>query len=234
VQLALTRQLAEQRDWTGVQGAVQRIHEQGGRSAETLTLRGIAYREQQDLDDAEQDLRAAVKLDGSYAPAHAALAVVLDLRGKGAAAEEHHRRAIELAPENPHYLNDWGFSLLMRNKTEEAIATLRSAVDLAPLEPRIRNNLGFAFARAGDFVRAEQQFKLGGSRAEALNNLGFGYETSGNLAQAFDAYREAARLDPSLARARGNLTYVARKLDRAVPAEATAPADEPRDERRTP
>lgn len=220
-QLALARELAARRAWTDVVRTVDRIHADGGRSAETLTLRGVAYRELRLVDEADVDLRKAVALGGEYAPAHAALAVLLDVRGDGGAAEPYHRRAIELAPEDAGILNDWGFSLFLRGRHAEAVAALRRAAELAPLDRRIRNNYGFALARTGDFTRAARQFDLGGTRAEAHNNLGFAYESAGNLPQAFDAYLAAARLDPSSQRTRANLEHAAHALNRAVPPDLT-------------
>ncbi len=230
-ELAVTRELAAHHHWQAVLASVQSLHARGMRSTETLTLRAAAYREQSMLDDAEADLREALKLDGGYAPAHAALAVVLDLKHAGAEAEGHHRKAVELAPGNASYLNDWGFSLYARGKYPEAVAALRRATELAPAEPRYRNNLGFAYARTGDFTRAEQQFTLAGTSAEAHNNLGFAYETAGNWRQAFEAYSEAVRLDPTSDRARENLAFAARKLDRPIPPEL-APRTNAQEERR--
>lgn len=224
-ELAMTRELVARHQWQAVLASVQSLHARGLRSPETLTLRAVAYREQSMMDDAEADLREAVKLDGGYAPAHAGLAVVLDLKHAGAEAEEHHRKAVELAPGNASYLNDWGFSLYVRGKYHEAVAALRKAAEIAPAEPRIRNNLGFAYARTGDFTRAEQQFALAGSSAEAHVNLGFAYETVGNWRQAFDAYSEAVRLDPTSERARENLAWAAKKLDRPIPPELAMPAN---------
>jgi Flp pilus assembly protein TadD len=215
-ELAMTRELAARHEWPAVLASVQSLHTHGLRSPETLTLRAAAYREQGMLEDAEADLREALKLDRGYAPAHAALAVVLDLKHAGAEAEEHHQRAVEIAPGNASYLNDLGFALYARGKYPEAVAALRRATELAPAEPRYRNNLGFAYARTGDFTRAEQQFALAGSSAEKHVNLGFAYETVGNWRQAFDAYSEAVRLDPTSDRARENLAYAARKLDRPL------------------
>lgn len=216
-QLAVARELAARGAWSGVVGMVERIHARGGRSAETLTLRGVAYREQQLLDEAEADLRDAVAAGPAYAPAHAALAVLHDTRGEYDKGERLHRRAVELAPDDGAILNDWGFSLFLRGKHTEAVEVLRRATVLAPHDHRIRNNLGFAHARTGDFQRAARAFDMAGTPAEARNNLGFAYEAAGNLTQAYEAYAEAVRLDPGLRRARANLEHVARLLNRAVP-----------------
>jgi Flp pilus assembly protein TadD len=224
VRLALARDLAVRGEHGQAVALVQQIHEDGTRTPETLTLRGKMLRERGIYDEAEADLREALKLDSGHAPAHDALAVLYDLQDRPALAKTHHLRAIELDERNATFRNNWGYALLRRGKVAEAIEALREAVRLAPDSPRCRNNLGFAHARGGDFARATQQFELAGSPAEAHNNLGVAYEAAGNLPQAFEAYLEAVRLDPALNEARANLLHVARALERAIPPDVASRA----------
>ena len=60
---------------------------------------------------------------------------------------------------------------------------------------------------------------MGAPPAEAKNNLGFAYEKRGDLENAFDLYVDALRVDPACARARGNLSHLAQRLGRALPAD---------------
>jgi hypothetical protein len=138
-------------------------------------------------------------------------------------AEAEHRRR-SLAPKNPAYLNNLGFSLFLRQRFKEAIKSYESAASLAPMSPRVRTNLGFAYAATGDLRRAAREFQMGGTEAEAKNNLGFAYERRGDMANAYDLYVEALRLDPKAARARSNLVHAAVVLGRPIPPEAVAPA----------
>ena len=82
----------------------------------------------------------------------------------------------------------------------------------------------FAYAAAGELSSAAEQFEKGGTQAEARNNRGWAYERRGSLAQAFDQYVEAVRLEPRSTTARENLTRVAGRLERAVPADLPAPS----------
>ena len=78
---------------------------------------------------------------------------------------------------------------------------------------------------------------MGGTEAEAKNNLGFAYERRGDMANAYDLYVEAVRLDPKAERARSNLVHAAVVLGRPVPPEAVpppAPARSRRDRRSAP
>jgi len=87
----------------------------------------------------------------------------------------------------------------------------------------VRTNLGFACAAVGDLRRAAREFQMGGTEAEAKNNLGFAYERRGDMANAYDLYVEAVRLDPKGEHARSNLVHAAIVLGRPVPPEAAAP-----------
>ena len=142
-------------------------------------------------------------------------------------AATEHRVAVKLAPNNPAFINNLGFSLYLRHRFKEAVKSYESAARLAPLSRRVRTNLGFACAAMGDLRRAAREFQMGGSEAEAKNNLGFAYERRGDMANAFDLYLEAVRLDPKGERARSNLVHAALVLGRPVPAEAAPSAPPP-------
>src|SRR5262249_20119066 len=52
-------------------------------------------------------------------------------------AVAHFRRSLELAPEQPRYLCDFGLAVLRLGKTEEGLACLRRALQLAPDDPAV-------------------------------------------------------------------------------------------------
>lgn len=220
--VALAEELLRKGEWRQTVEVLGKVHSEREPTARTLTARGTALRELKAYDEAERDLLRAIRLSGRHAPAHAALAVLYDLRGRYGPADEHHGRAIDLDDQNAQYWNDWGFSFHLRRADDKAIEAFRMALELDPGLRRARNNLGFSYARVGDFTRAAQQFALGGSPAEAKNNLGFAYEAAGRLTQARDAYREAMWLDPTLRQARGNFAGVVARLEGRAPSGAGA------------
>jgi len=222
----LARELVSRGDWGRVFSMVDELHREHPDDADVLTLRGIVYRERGLFGDAEADLKDAIKLTPESAEAHAALGIVYDVQMRPE-AEAEHREAVRLAPKNPAYLNNLGFSLYLRQHFKEAVSVYESAARLAPLSRRVRTNLGFACAALGDLRRAAREFQMGGSEAEAKNNLGFAYERRGDMANAYDLYVEALRLDPKIERARSNLVHAAVVLGRPVPPEAAAPAPAP-------
>jgi Flp pilus assembly protein TadD len=216
----LVRELIARDDWDHAFAHVSELHRQRPEDPEVLTLRGIVFRERRLLDEAEADLESALRANDGLAEAHAALGILLDSTGRGALADKHHRRAVALDGKNASYLNNLGFSLLVRRKTREALEVMQRSARIDPTNRRLRTNLGFAYAAAGDFPRAAHEFELGAAGAEAKNNLGFAYESQGHLQNAFDLYGQALQIDPGCQRARSNLQYVARRLGRPLPAEA--------------
>lgn len=223
-QRALASELVARREWPAAFATADGLCRTAPKHADGYLLRGIVYREQGLQAEAEADLKEALRIDSRLAAGHSALAVLYDQQGRGAEALVHHRRASELEPRNAGYLNNLGFSLFGHGRAREAIPVLHEALRAAPADARIRNNLGFAYAAAGDLSSAAEQFEKGGTAAEARNNMGWAYERRGSLAQAFDQYAEAIRLDPRSTTARENLARVARRLERAIPADLPAPS----------
>ncbi|HCH64895.1 MAG TPA: hypothetical protein DFR83_18965, partial [Deltaproteobacteria bacterium] len=71
-----------------------------GDSAEAYFLRGLAYRDLEQLDNAERDFRQTVLSDPTFAPAHGELGRIRAVRGDPAAAEEAWRAVLRIDPDN--------------------------------------------------------------------------------------------------------------------------------------
>lgn len=220
--ISMARELTERGDWTGAFALLNEMHQARPSDPEVLTLRGIVYRERGLYSDAEADLRAALKVAPGAPETHAALGILFDLQMRPG-AEAEHKEAVRLAPNNPAYLNNLGFSLFLREHFKQAISEYEKAARLAPLSHRVRTNMGFAYAAIGDLPSAAREFRMGGTEVDADNNLGFAYERRGDLANAYELYLQAVRIDPTAVRARSNLVHAAAVLGRPVPPEA-APA----------
>ena len=211
------RDLLQRGDPAGAREAVDPLCRRRRPDPEALALRGIANQKQGLAREAEADLREALSRNDKLAFAHSSLAILLDLARRPAEAERHHRRAVELTPRDPRYLNNLGFSLFARGDAREAIPVFLQALREDPGNARVRNNLGFAYAVAKDFTRAREQFERAGDPRRARENLALAYERTGALAQAYELYVEAARLDPGDAAAQVDLARLAQALGRPSP-----------------
>ena len=222
---SLARELVSRGDWGRAFAMLDDLHRERPKDTDVLTMRGIVYRERGLFNDAEADLKEVLNLAPESADAHAALGILYDVQMRSE-AEAEHRVAVKLAPNNPAFLNNLGFSLYLRHRFKEAVKSYESAARLAPLSRRCGPTWA---SRAPPWAirRAAREFQMGGSEAEAKNNLGFAYERRGDMANAFDLYLEAVRLNPKGERARSNLVHAALVLGRPVPAEAAPSAPPP-------
>ena len=219
--MKMAEELVSRGAWPEAFSLLSELHQQRPEDPEVLTLRGIVYRERGLLPDAETDLRASLKLAPALPETHAALGILFDMQMRPG-AEAEHREAVRLAPNNPVYLNNLGFSLFLREHFKEAIREYEKAARIAPLSHRVRTNMGYAYAAVGDLPSAAREFRMGGNEVDATNNLGFAYERRGDMANAYDLYLQAVRIDPTAVRPRSNLMHAALVLGRPIPAEVAA------------
>jgi Flp pilus assembly protein TadD len=204
----LAASLMEHREWAAATGPLRELLQLAPRDASVRVMLGTVYREQGLYEDAEQQYEAALKLDSRQGDAYGGRALVREeRRDEGDAALDDFKRAIALSPSNPAHYNNLGFALYVRGKYEDAVRALREGLRISPSNRRMRNNLGFVYGRLGLFNRAMREFERGGSRAEAESNLGLAFENAGDGEQACERYREALRLDPTLAAAHSNLDH---------------------------
>ncbi|MSP60028.1 MAG: tetratricopeptide repeat protein [Myxococcales bacterium] len=195
------------------------------RDPDVRVMLGDVYREQGLHDESEREYRFALQLDGRRADAHSGIGILFEARGDGAdKAIDEFRKAIELQPGQPAFYNNLGFALYKRGRDLEAIEAYRKGLQQDPTVRRMRNNLGFAYGRLGHWNHAKREFYRAGSKGEAENNLGHVYEQSGDAPAACDRYREAARLEPTLAVVQANL---ARTCGTGPPALRTAAVTSP-------
>lgn len=220
----IARELVAQGEWQPAFSYIEQLRREKGDDAETLVLRATIYRERSLLDEAEGDLRDAIRLAPALASARAGLGIIADMRRRPQEAEENLRMAVKLEPSNAAFLNNLGFSLFLHGKIKDAIAHYEQAARLAPTVRRTRTNLGFAYAARGDLHRAAREFEMGGTPVEAKINLGFAYERRGDMANAYTLYEEAHHMDPRSIRARANLTHAAEVTGHPLSLAAEEPA----------
>lgn len=157
-------------------------------------LWATVLRERGLLAQSANEFQRALALAPNAAEAHAGLGVLYDLLRRPRDAEHQHRLATRLAPERAAYWNNLGFSLLVGQKTDEAVQALERSLALDPGLAIAYNNLGFAYAESGDYDRARRSFATVGGGVAALQNLALAYERNGDFVTAARLRSEASQL----------------------------------------
>jgi protein O-mannosyl-transferase len=161
------------------------------------------------------------------------LAIAEDATEQSAAAEEHFKDALRLAPASPDSYTYYARYLLSHARADEARAFLQSALELSPSDLTAHELLKQANAQAVNQPATQtpesylalslQHYREGryaesiaASRAaialrpnyaEACNNIGAAYNKLGRYEEAAAACEEALRLKPDFELARNNLQY---------------------------
>ncbi|VAW60219.1 hypothetical protein MNBD_GAMMA11-2753 [hydrothermal vent metagenome] len=73
-----------------------------------------------DLEIAKEKLLKSIKLDSTYVPAYTTMAVLMTMINKPIEAENYYLQALDLDPENPELLNNYGTFLCKNKKYSEA------------------------------------------------------------------------------------------------------------------
>jgi tetratricopeptide (TPR) repeat protein len=161
------------------------------------------------------------------------LAIAEDATKQSAAAEEHFKDALRLAPASPDSYTYYARYLLSHSRAEEARFFLRSALELSPTDLTVRELIAqtdgqapahsagetpesylalslqyYREARYAESIAAcRAALALRANYAQAWNNIGAAYNKLGRYEEAAAACEEALRLNPDFELARNNLQY---------------------------
>jgi Flp pilus assembly protein TadD len=187
------------------------------KTSEPYYLLGRAFMEMRLWKAASGMFERALAIKKDFAAAYSMLGVVYDSSGDHDRADAAYRQAIELDPQRASFYNNLGFSLYLRGEYQGALEAYEQALSLNAAERRTHNNIGFAYGKLGEVDDAWAHFRLGGSKAQAINNLGLVYEGRGDLDRAVELFVQALAENAELTAARGNLERVCKRLGRPVP-----------------
>ncbi len=173
---------------------------------------GNAYRDTEQLAEAEPCYAAALAARPGYFKAIMSLANVQLKRDNQSAAEASFRQALEIDPAHAeaHY---WLGSLLQsQGRLTEALTELQAAVFHNPRAFEAQNNLGCVFRALDQLDAAEQCFRLAllerPESAEALNNLGSVLHDRKEFDAAAECFQLAIERSGEFVQAHNNLGSV--------------------------
>jgi adenylate cyclase len=100
-------------------------------------------------EKSEKAAREAIRLDPRQAFAHSMLALLESNGKRWAAAEDLHRKALELDPYDPDVLGSYATFLFQTGRTKDSLRVIQQARALEPLISGIAVNLAFALIADG-------------------------------------------------------------------------------------
>jgi type IV pilus assembly protein PilF len=134
---------------------------------------GIGYLREQRPDFAIDALQRALDLEPRMAAAHSAIAVAYDQTGELELAEQHHRRATQLAPSDPIPQNAFAVFLCRQDRWSDAEPYFRTAIDDATNGGvSYMINAATCAGSAGDLEAAEDYYRAAlASESESVDAL---------------------------------------------------------------
>jgi len=162
------------------------------------------------VDEAEQMMASATKLDPGYLPyAHLTLGVALTRAGKVEAAIEHFRQALAADPNLGLASYNLGLCLLNAGKVDEARQALVRAQNLCQDDMRVMTGIAAAWVKLGEPERAqdimEALVRSYPADADVLYTMGLVLEAEGRIDEALAYFRRALRYRPDLSTIRSRI-----------------------------
>ncbi len=151
------------------------------------------------LDEAAEAYLDVIDLDPDHLGAHVAMGQVLLTMDKPLDAIPFLQQATELDPQDPGAPLYLGYAYYGLEQYEQCVAAFEQAVVLDPYNHLSLNNLGFSQFLTRRLAAAEQTFVRAGDQGSdrANYNLGMVRLLQDKPDAAWEAYDEAAELDPN-------------------------------------
>lgn len=147
-------------DYEAARGALEKALAAGKPNAMTLSALGLVYEKLGLFDEAVRVLEQAIVSDPKMAGPYNDLGYFYAERGvKLDEAEELVRRALELKPDTPAFLDSLGWIYYARGDYRRALEYLEQAAALDPEEPEILGHLGDVWFRLGETETAREYWE---------------------------------------------------------------------------
>lgn len=132
-------------------------------SAAELVAAGSASYSAGRFDQSRQQAQQAIKADPQSGDAHTLLAMIASRSGDSTVAGDHYRKALDIAPANGAYANNYGIWLCGNGRAQESLAWFDKALaDRAYSTPATAlANAGTCAQQAGQLARAEASWRQG-------------------------------------------------------------------------
>ncbi len=204
--LAQAQLLLHTRRYKDAESALRRALAAAPNDADAHVLLALALYYQERNADALREVRTAIGLAPEFASAHYVHALILLDRNRPDDALRAIHEALRLDPNNVAYHVVAGRVYLYQKDWKRALAAAEAGLRLDPEHVTCLNLQAMALVRLGRKVEALEALATALARApeNALTHANYGWALlhADKVKEAFAAFREALRLDPTLSWAR--------------------------------
>jgi len=178
--------------------AAQKAVELDPYSAEAQTALGwVEFYKVWDFAAAANALKAAIRLDPNYAPAHHTYAGVLEYYDRLEEAIDQEKQAVVTDPLALIFRSALAEQLSTAGQNDQALEQINKIFEIDPLYPKGHEAMGVIYLRRGLYQEALREFKateqLGGGKQLAF--FGFAYASLGKKKEATKVLSELIELD---------------------------------------
>jgi lipoprotein NlpI len=165
-----------------------------------LIIRGVAYRNKGNYNQAIQDFDKAIRLKPDVAEAFNNRGVTYDYKGDYERAIQDYNQVIRLRPDDAAAFNNRGLVYHEKGEYDRAIQDFDQAIRLKPGYAEAFESRGSAYLARGDYDRAIQDYgqaiKLEPNYAGDFSDRAFAYDCKKDYRRALQDYDLAVRLNP--------------------------------------
>jgi tetratricopeptide (TPR) repeat protein len=136
------------------------ISSHGEETAEGLFLKGVAFYNQEKLDDAIRAYEEAIKIDPNYDKAWNGKGCSLTRKGEFDQAIEAYNKAIELNGSYAEAWNNKGWTHNCQGKYDDALNDCEKAIEIDPIYADAWNNKGWALCNLNRYDEALEAFNF--------------------------------------------------------------------------
>jgi len=188
-----------------------------------ILIRGYAYIELNEYEQAIKDFNKVIELNPNYAEAYYGRGYAYAELNEYERAIEDYSNAIKLNPKFAEAYNNRGLAYVKLNEYERAIKDYDKAIALNPAFAEAYYNRGNAYVKLNEYERAikdyDKAIALNPAFAEAYYNRGNAYAELNEYERAIEDFSNTIKLDPNDAKAyynRGNAYAKLNEHERAI------------------
>jgi len=190
-------------------------------TAEVQIGLGRMYEKQGSHQAAMKAYTAALRHTSDHPDAHWRLGVIYDELGDFSSAEQSFRKSLAANPGNADCLCDYGYSLYLQTRWQDAEDALLKALAIDRYHRRSHNILGIIKTRQNLLREAHQHFQQAGcTNAECEENIAFAMILDNRLEQARNHYERALRLNPQSTKSQKNLDLLSTEIAKHSPSKS--------------